>query len=81
MLLVFPKWTKKTNKRLRTRAESGRVMEHDSMPLRKSGEPLNEFIARFAGSKRERKKFTNQNQRLAVGYAEARERARARRDE
>jgi hypothetical protein len=56
-------------------------MEHDSMPLRKSGEPLNEFIARFAGSKRERKKFTNQHQRLAVGYAEARERARARRDE
>ncbi len=46
------------------------------MPERHSGEPLGEFISRFVGSKRERKKFPKVKQRLAVGYREAREGAR-----
>lgn len=46
------------------------------MPLRKEGEPLNKFIGRFVGSQREKKKFPELKQRLAVGYAESRERAR-----
>lgn len=46
------------------------------MPLRKRGEPLNKFIGRFVDSKREKKKFPNMKQRLAVGYSEAKEHAR-----
>lgn len=46
------------------------------MPERKKGEPLNQFIGRFVGSKREKKSFPKVKQRLAVGYAEAREGAR-----
>ncbi len=46
------------------------------MPARKPGEKLSEFIDRFMGSRRERRKFPQINQRLAVGYAEARERSR-----
>ena len=46
------------------------------MPLRKAGEPLNKFIGRFVGSKREEKKFPNRKQRLAVAYSEAKERSR-----
>jgi len=49
------------------------------VPERKSGEPLNQFIARFVKSKRERKAFPDEKQRLAVGYAEAREAAKKRR--
>lgn len=41
------------------------------MPARHAGEPLNKFIARFAKSKRETKKFPELRQRLAVGYSEA----------
>ena len=48
------------------------------MPERKKGEPLNKFISRFAGSKREVKQFPNVKQRIAVGYAEAREKAKKR---
>ena len=48
------------------------------MPAREKGEPLNEFIARFVGSKRERKQFPKLKQRLAVGYSEARQQARSR---
>jgi hypothetical protein len=48
------------------------------MPERKRGEPLNQFIARFAGSKREKKQFPSIKQRLAVGYSEARQAARKR---
>jgi hypothetical protein len=46
------------------------------MPQRTKGESLSEFIGRFVGSKRERKKFPDVKQRLAVGYAESRERAK-----
>ena len=46
------------------------------MPLREPGERLGTFISRFVGTKRERKKFPELKQRLAVGYAEAREHAR-----
>jgi len=42
------------------------------MPERHKGEPLNHFISRFVGSKREERKFPKKSQRLAVGYAEAR---------
>lgn len=42
------------------------------MPERRAGEPLNQFISRFAGSKREKRQFPKLKQRLAVGYAEAR---------
>lgn len=41
------------------------------MPERTQGEPLNKFIARFVGSKRERKNFPSLKQRLAVAYGEA----------
>lgn len=47
------------------------------MPLREKGEPLSKFIGRFVSSKREKKKFPNVKQRLAVGYAESRERTRS----
>ena len=46
------------------------------MPARKEGEKLSSFISRFVGSKREEKKFPEIKQRLAVGYAEARERSK-----
>jgi hypothetical protein len=42
------------------------------MPERIKGEPLNKFISRFAGSKREKKQFPNIKQRIAVAYSEAR---------
>lgn len=45
------------------------------MPKREKGEPLNEFIGRFVGNKREKRKFPDIKQRLAVGYSEAREKA------
>jgi hypothetical protein len=48
------------------------------MPAREKGEPLNQFIARFVGSDRERRKFPKLKQRLAVGYAEARKESRKR---
>lgn len=47
------------------------------MPLRESGEPLNKFISRFVKSKREKRKFKNIKQRLAVGYSEARRESRS----
>lgn len=43
------------------------------MPLRKAGELLSDFIGRFMGNKKEKKKFPDTKQRLAVGYSEARE--------
>lgn len=43
------------------------------MPARKAGEKLSDFLGRFVSSKRETKKFPEIKQRLAVGYAEARE--------
>ena len=46
------------------------------MPERKTGEKLSSFIGRFVDSKREKKEFPKIKQRLAVGYAESRERAR-----
>ncbi len=46
------------------------------MPQREKGEPLSSFIGRFVSNKRERKKFPELKQRLAIGYAEARERSR-----
>ena len=46
------------------------------MPSRREGEKLSEFIGRFVGSKREERKFPKLKQRLAVGYAEAREQAK-----
>jgi hypothetical protein len=46
------------------------------MPKREAGEPLSKFISRFVGDKAEEKKFPDRKQRLAVGYAEARESAK-----
>jgi hypothetical protein len=46
------------------------------MPAQKLGEPLSKFIGRFVSSTREKKEFPKIKQRLAVGYAESRERAR-----
>lgn len=46
------------------------------MPARERGEPLSHFISRFVGSKHEERKFPNIKQRLAVGYSEARQRAK-----
>lgn len=46
------------------------------MPLREKGEKLSDFIGRFVGNKREKKKFPSMKQRLAVGYSEARERSK-----
>jgi hypothetical protein len=48
------------------------------MPEKRAGEPLGKFIARFAASKREKREFPELKQRLAVGYAEAREAAKRR---
>jgi len=45
------------------------------MPAREKGEKLSHFIGRFVESKRERRKFPELKQRLAVGYAEAKRRA------
>jgi hypothetical protein len=42
-----------------------------AMPERKSGEKLSDFIGRFVGAKKEKKKFPDRKQRLAVGFAEA----------
>lgn len=50
------------------------------MPLRESGEPLSHFIGRFVKSKRERKEFPDIKQRLAVGYSEAREEAKRKKE-
>ena len=41
------------------------------MPERRTGEPLNKFISRFVGSKREEKQFPDLKQRLAVAYSES----------
>lgn len=49
------------------------------MPLREKGEKLSEFIGRFVKSKREEKNFPAIKQRMAVGYNEAREHAKAKR--
>jgi hypothetical protein len=46
------------------------------MPVREKGEALSKFIARFVGSKREKREFPKLKQRLAVGYSEARQAAR-----
>jgi hypothetical protein len=46
------------------------------MPVRHEGEKLSDFIGRFVGSKREKRKFPDLKQRLTVGYSEARERSR-----
>jgi hypothetical protein len=46
------------------------------MPAREKGEKLSAFIGRFVSSKRERKQFPELNQRLAVGYSEARSAAK-----
>lgn len=46
------------------------------MPKREEGEKLSDFISRFVGSKREERKFPNTKQRLAVGYAEAKEQSK-----
>ncbi len=46
------------------------------MPKREEGESLDKFIGRFVKSKREKKKFPNVKQRLAVGYSEAREKSK-----
>lgn len=46
------------------------------MPAREKGEKLSDFISRFVGSKREERRFPEVKQRLAVGYAEAREQAK-----
>jgi hypothetical protein len=48
------------------------------MPERRKGEPLNEFIGKFVSDKRDKKKWPNPKQRLAVGYAEAKERSKKR---
>lgn len=42
-------------------------------PLREKGEKLSHFVGRFVSSKKEKKQFPKIRQRLAVGYAEARE--------
>jgi hypothetical protein len=46
------------------------------MPQKRHGEKLSDFIGRFVANDRERRKFPNVKQRLAVGYAEARQQAR-----
>jgi len=46
------------------------------MPAREKGEKLSDFIGRFVGNKREKRKFPELHQRVAVAYAEARERAK-----
>jgi len=46
------------------------------MPERMEGEPLNKFMGRFIADKRDKKKWPNIKQRLAVGYSEARQRSK-----
>jgi hypothetical protein len=46
------------------------------MPQRKEGEKLSDFISRFVSNKSETKKFPERKQRLAVGFAEAKELAK-----
>lgn len=46
------------------------------MPAREKGEKLSSFIGRFVSNKREERRFPDTKQRLAVGYAEARERSK-----
>lgn len=46
------------------------------MPAREKGEPLSEFIGRYMGSKKAKKDFPKEKQRLAVAYSEAREGAK-----
>jgi hypothetical protein len=48
------------------------------MPEKRSGESLSAFIGRFVSSKREKKQFPSIKQRLAVGFAEARQAAKRR---
>ena len=45
-------------------------------PLRNKGEPLNNFLHRFMSSKHDKKKWPKLKQRLAVGFAEAKEMAK-----
>lgn len=47
-----------------------------SVPKRTKGEPLGEFIGKFVKSKREKAKFPELSQRLAVGYSEAKRKAK-----
>lgn len=51
------------------------------MPKRDEGEKLSSFIGRFVSSDREKRKFPEVKQRLAVGYSEAREQSRKERKE
>ncbi len=46
------------------------------MPERRAGEKLSAFIGRFVSNKRDKKKWPNIKQRLAVGYSEARQASR-----
>jgi len=46
------------------------------MPVRERGEKLSDFIGRFVSNKAEKRKFPEAKQRLAVAYAEAKERSR-----
>ena len=46
------------------------------MPERHTGESLSQFIGRFMKSKSDKKKWPKPKQRLAVGYAEAKQGAR-----
>jgi len=46
------------------------------VPARERGEKLSDFIGRFVGNKRERRRFPELKQRLAVGYSEARQQAK-----
>jgi hypothetical protein len=48
------------------------------MPIPQKGEALNSFIGRYVGSKRAKKDFPKQKQRLAVAYSEAREASKKR---
>jgi hypothetical protein len=48
------------------------------VPERRQGEPLNKFIGKFMADKHDKKKWPNPKQRLAVGYSEAKERAKKR---
>lgn len=45
-------------------------------PAREKGEKLSDFMAKFMKSKHDQKKWKNPKQRLAVGYAEAKEHAK-----
>jgi hypothetical protein len=45
-------------------------------PAREPGEKLSHFVGKFMKSKHDKKKWPKRKQRLAVGFAEAREGAR-----